>query len=124
MPIYCFTTDDGETVEELFPIDDHPDTVTLDDGRRAVRDMTAEGKGGTRQSANWPFHCYSVGVGESQREEAMAHSRKIGIPTEFDEQGDAVFTSQRHFKEYCEHPEIGYFHRNAGHGDPLPQNRT
>jgi len=58
----------------------------------------------------------AVGVNPTQRIEAMAHAKKIGVPTEFNNEGQAVFTSRMHRKKYCE--AIGYFDRNGGYSDP------
>ena len=122
MPSYCYTTKGGETVERQFPMmDDHPEMIVLDDGRVAFRDFAAEAAGGS-PPGNWPQYSDAMGVGESQIHEAMAESVKLGVPTEFNQQGQAVFTSARHRKKYAE--ANGFYDRNAGYSDPLPKNRT
>lgn len=123
MPIYCYTTNDGKiTAEKLFPIGKAPKRITLSGGRLAFRDMTAERKGGTKVSANWPMASDAAGVNPDQRQEAYDESVRLGVPTEFNSEGQAVFTSAAHRKEYCE--KNGLFDRNAGYSDPLPENIT
>jgi hypothetical protein len=69
----------------------------------------------------WPMTCDASGVNPIQREEAMRHAQEIGVPTEFNAEGQAVYTSQRHRKAYLR--AIGMYDRNAGYGDPEPINR-
>ncbi len=121
MPIYCYSSDDGRTVERLFPIHDHPQSIQLEDGTPAVRNLSAEGPGGF-QPGNWPMASDAAGVGESQVQEAMRHSEQIGVFTEFNAQGQAVFRSPAHRKRYCE--AVGLYDRNAGYNDPQPHERT
>jgi hypothetical protein len=58
----------------------------------------------------------AAGVSPEQSVDAMRHSQEIGIPTEFNSQGQAVFTSASHRKRYCE--AIGLYDRNGGFSDP------
>ena len=59
----------------------------------------------------------AAGVDVTQVNEAMAHSRSIGVPTDFNkETGAAIFTSKKHRKQYCE--AIGLYDRNGGYSDP------
>jgi len=59
-----------------------------------------------------------MGVHPAQRMEAMAEADRLGIPTEFNEQGQAVFRDRNHRKRYCE--AFGYFDRDGGYSDPQP----
>jgi hypothetical protein len=119
MPIYCYTTKDGQTVERFFPMGQAPEKIRV--GRRvARRDFAAEGKGGFLP-ANWPMCSDAAGINPDQAVEAHAHSVKIGIPTEFNSEGQAVFTSPHHRKRYCE--AIGLYDRNGGYNDPQRQKR-
>jgi hypothetical protein len=72
-------------------------------------------KGGVYQISD------AAGVAPSQVKEATDHSRKIGIPTEFTPDGQAIFTSRSHRKRYLE--AVGLFDRNGGYGDPQRQKR-
>ena len=121
MPVYCFTTDDEPkvTIERIFKMDKCPGWVLTDDGRPALRNLSAETKGGTRIPANWPMHSDAAGVAESQVKEAEAHSQSIGVPTHFTPDGRATFTDAKHRKTYCE--KVGLYDRNGGYEDPQKQ---
>lgn len=86
---------------------------------RAKRDWMEEAPGVPSDSA-WPMHSYALGVRPEQRMEAQEHSRDIGVPTEFDRKGDAVFRNRKHRKRYCK--AAGFFDRDAGYGDAAPDN--
>jgi len=69
--------------------------------------------------ANWPLHSDAMGVNPKQIPEAMANAKKHGVPLEFTSEGEAIFTSARHRKAYCE--KFGYVDNNAGYADPVPE---
>ncbi|MBJ83283.1 MAG: hypothetical protein CL462_10300 [Acidimicrobiaceae bacterium] len=48
----------------------------------------------------WPLCSDGAGVHPDQRFEAMDHSREAGVPTEFNNDGQAVFTSHAHRRKY------------------------
>ena len=79
------------------------------------RNYKAE-SGKLHKPGNWPMVSTAAGVSASQRKEAIKHSHEIGIPTDFNEEGDAVFTGRKHRKEYCE--AIGLYDKDGGDGDP------
>lgn len=118
MAVFCYTTEDGETVERFFPaFKKVPGSVTLDDGREAVRDIAATHRDSRHKpNANWPMCSDAAGVAPEQVGEAMAHADSIGIPTRFLSDGRAVFESRKHRKDYCR--AIGLHDRNGGYGDP------
>lgn len=68
------------------------------------------------KAGNWPMCSDAVGVSPDQSSEAMEHAASIGVPTEFNSEGQAVFTSRKHRKKYCE--AIGFYDRNGGYSDP------
>ncbi len=70
----------------------------------------------SRSQATWNCYSDAVGVNPIQRKAAMEHAAKIGVPTEFNEIGQAVFTGPEHRKRYCE--AAGWFDRNGGYSDP------
>jgi hypothetical protein len=80
------------------------------------RDLLAEQGGVVHRCGCWPMYSDAAGVAEHQVPEAMAHSRRIGIPTDFTQDGRAIFTSREHRKKYCE--AIGLYDRNGGYSDP------
>jgi len=103
--------------------------VYIIDGREVSRDEfidsekledileTGKTPGGT-PSNGYPFYSYAAGVGHENREEASKICRKAGFPTEFNKDGDPLFTSQAHRKKYCKQFEL--YDRNAGYGDAAP----
>jgi hypothetical protein len=102
---------------------EHPRMVSCDhedcEGT-AKRDFQAEAP--TKHTpGNWPMHSYAAGVSPDQRKEAYEASVKAGVPTYFDENGDAVFKSRAHRKKYCE--AVGLYDRDAGYGDATPEGR-
>jgi hypothetical protein len=68
-----------------------------------------------RHGDTWPQVSMSVGVMPEQREEAMKEASAAGVPTHFNENGDAVFTSQKHRRAYCK--ALGFRDNDAGYGD-------
>lgn len=114
MPIYCFTTRAGKTVERFFPMGQAPEQIRVG-GRVAYRDFLAE-HAKTRPAGNWPMLSDALGVNPDQISEAEAHSRSIGIPTHFTADGRAILESPGHRKRYAE--ALGFFDRNGGYSDP------
>jgi hypothetical protein len=49
---------------------------------------------------NWPRTSQAAGVMPSQAAEAARHASECGVPTEFNREGDPVFTSPSHEKKY------------------------
>ena len=92
--------------------------IKLDDGVIGTRDIVAEHDGFTDTPDLWrrPIHSDAAGVGVDQIAQARKHSEEIGIPTDFDSEGRAIFTSRKHRKEYCE--AIGLYDKDGGYGDP------
>ena len=74
-----------------------------------------EPPGGTR-SANWPLESDALGVHPSQRKEAYEESVSVGVPTYYNERGQAVLESPAHRKRLCR--ALGIHDRNGGYGDP------
>lgn len=58
----------------------------------------------------------AMGVHTSQAQEFYDESVALGVPTEFDKQGRAVFRDPSHRKNYCR--AMGVHDRNGGYGDP------
>lgn len=74
-------------------------------------DRVAEGK--SRKRA-WPIKSDGAAVHPKQRAEAIAHAKKVGVPTYFDRQGRAVFTSIRHQRDYLKQIQMHNRDDNAG----------
>ena len=117
MPTYCYSSKDGRIVERVYPVGSAPKRIQIQ-GRVYHRDFALE-RPNTRPPGNWPMESYALGVNPDQAKEAEAESVKMGVPTQFASNGDAVFTSPSHRKRYAE--ALGYFDRNAGYSDPQPK---
>lgn len=96
MPLYCFTTDDHETVEEYFPMGKAPQEIRLSSGKLAFRDYAAEHSTKHRPGAGWPMKpCVSTGVNAAQAHELRDFYKKHGETIEVSSSGDPIYTSQR-----------------------------
>jgi hypothetical protein len=86
------------TVEELFSMGKAPETITLDDGAVAKRDMGAEktGRGYSPDNPGWPIECYGSGVNANQAGELRAHFKERGIKCEVTDRGNPVYTDAHH----------------------------
>lgn len=114
MPMYCFTTKDGETVERHFPMAHIPKRVKVE-GRWATRNMPAEWRNRRDPGDGWPLHSDAMGVHVDQIPEAEAKSRTAGIPTHFDKYGRPILTCRSHRKRYMR--LRGFLDRDGGYGD-------
>jgi len=99
IPIYCYTTEAGETVEELFPMGMAPPHITTEDGEYATRDLMAEKAGGSNHSANWPIECIGSGVSAHQAGELRAFFKKHGADCEVTGDGNPVYRDANHQKK-------------------------
>ena len=61
----------------------------------------------------------AAGVHPSQAKAAYDAAQHYGVPTDFTKEGDPVFTSQRHRKDYCEKVR-GFYDGDGCYGDPAP----
>lgn len=122
VPYICCSCDHEQDVELTGPLHKRPHVILCEEcGERARYHFERQRGIKYSKPGKWPMTSCAVGVGEEQREEAMAHARRIGIPTEFNKDGDAVFTSRGHRRKYCE--AIGFFDRSGGYGDPQTADR-
>lgn len=54
----------------------------------------------------WPLVSDSIGVDPSQVHEAMARDAKMGVPTQYTREGDAIWRSEGHRSAYIK--AMGY----------------
>ena len=73
------------------------------------------GEPGGHEPGCWPKVSIALEVHPGQRQEAIEDARRKGVPTDFNERGQPIFTDQAHEKKY--HQAYGYFNRNAGYSD-------
>ena len=86
--------------------------MTLDDGRQAhdmgiVRHKTHDVHG------TWPMTSYACGVHADEVPERMILDRQAGVPTEYSNDGDPIFTSAGHRHKYLKVRKI--HDRNGGY---------
>jgi hypothetical protein len=98
MLTYCFTTNDGLTVDRTFQMGHTPDSITLPNGKEAKRDIAAEHSGQRSGRAGWPIECYASGVHPDQAPELREHFEKHGCPTEVTRNGDPIYRDHQHRK--------------------------
>lgn len=104
MPIYCWITENGETMERYFPMMEVPEFMVLPDKRIAHRDYRAERHVGnvaecSERSRGWPMDpCVGSGVHASQGPELAKYLKERGCPTEVVD-GDPIYTSAVHRKK-------------------------
>ncbi len=99
MATFCFSDESGGvTVERDYPVGKAPESIKLDDGRRAHRDYAAEHRTPVRRAgAGWPMPpCYASGVHASQAGELREFLRKSGVPTEVNRNGDPIYRNVSH----------------------------
>lgn len=98
MPIYCYTTIDGQTEERIFRMGEAPESINLDDGRIATRDFGAEHLP-RNAGSGWPMVCCASGVNAAQAGELRDFFSRNGCPTEVTAGGDPVYRSAEHRKK-------------------------
>jgi len=113
VPIYSFRDEQDELVEhhlsferyeEIYRSRDEDGYVEID-GCRLKRDIAADLV--PRKVADlWPLVSDSVGVDPSQIREAMARDAKMGVPTQYTREGDAIWRSEGHRSAYIK--AMGY----------------
>jgi hypothetical protein len=98
MPVYCYTTEDGTTVEQFHHVGKAPDTVKLDDGRVARRDMHAEWCGRNSLGDLCPETSTAMGCPPYYQEKMKAFLRTKGVEAKYDKEGRAILRDKAHRK--------------------------
>lgn len=70
----------------------------------------------TAPAKAWPMVSDGAGVDPTQIEEAKALAKSQGVTIDFNHEGQAIFRSRAHRREYCR--LRGLHDRNGGYGDP------
>ena len=115
MPIYCFTSSDGDVLELPFGVKGRPARGTRN-GKTYRYDFAATHRGFRDTPGTFPMASEAMGVSHEDIKEAMEVDRRLGVPTEYTPDGRPVFVSRKHRKAYCE--AHGFYDRNGGYGDP------
>jgi len=92
----CMSVADLEKRQFVDPTDNKT-YIKLDDGAIARRVFFPAGG---QSSAVWPKPSQAAGVAPNQVQEAMKADRELGVPTEYNSRGDAIFTSPGHQRKY------------------------
>jgi hypothetical protein len=127
MPTYEFTTDDEELVTLYLSFAEFDKRVKdgvikLDDGRTAKYFFNPR-SGISTCPSNYPMVSTAIGVHPSQVKDHMAHLQAMGCgQVNHTADGDVILESKAQRKKVCE--ALGFFDRNAGHGDPQPKHMT
>src|SRR5690606_36466704 len=103
MARYCFRDEETQEVHTLdFPFGQAPREVVLDNGHRAHRDYSQEGASGKLPSPRtWPRTSTSLGVHPDQVASERERLARLGVPTDFTDDGDMILTSAKHRREAC-----------------------
>ena len=116
MPQYFYHCTCGERDTRTLPMSQAKTKVNCACGKVMERDFGAEhGSTVHNYGATWPMCSDGAGVHPKQRKEAYEASVRAGVPTDFNAEGQAVFTSAKHKKAYCE--AFGMYDRNGGYSD-------
>lgn len=119
MPTYCYSTDDGMTVERFYRAGAQPQRIKLDTGQIAQRDYAAEicGTGGTRPGG-WPYYSDQLSVLPKQIKEFTEFDRAHGCETKYDREGRPLIRDRHHWSRMLR--ARGKFDRSGG--GPSPRN--
>lgn len=116
MPLYAYECSAAHVTRGFYASDSIPKTVRCEACKRRARRIFACM---VAPAGNFPMTSSAAGVAVSQIEEATQLSREPGmVPVEFDKEGDAIFMSRKHRKDYCE--SVGLHDKDGGIGDPMP----
>ena len=94
--------------------------VELCDADASVMNRDFKADFGKQRVADvWPMASYAAGVHPDEVPEMKKYDKEHGVPTEYNNDGDPIFTSRTHRKQYCEAHHL--FDRSAGYNDPVPE---
>lgn len=95
MPIFCFTSDEGVTVERFLPFGKAPKRVHIE-GHPYMRDYRAE-QVKVPPLSGWPMPpCVGSGVNADQAQELRDFFSKHNCATEVTRDGDPIYRSKSH----------------------------
>lgn len=107
MPVYCYTTEDGKTVEEVFPMGKAPKKIRLPSGEVAFKDIAAKWQG-RRDCDPWPRCPESLGTHPRLARAFERQAAELGVPTKFRADGIPVFNSKKHQDAYMKAKGFDY----------------
>lgn len=116
MPLYSYTTDDGDTFEFPFPMKKQPDFVQVGDGRIAYRDIAADWRGRHADNTEgWPIHSDAAGCHPDQIPEMQAHLASRGVKADYTPDGRVILENRGHRRQVLR--ALGLHDRDGGYGD-------
>ncbi len=123
MPVYCFKCDKcGRREEEQRVMADSDKPMACGCGVDMRRDIQAEAPNRLAACDTYPMVSYAAGGHVDDTQKMMQEDKRLGIRETHYEDGDPVFRSKKHRKEYCEKREM--YDRNAADSDPTPKHTT
>jgi hypothetical protein len=87
--IYCYETEDGDVVEQHYPVGQAPRSIEVA-GKRAFRCFSAERKS-VPPTKGWPIVCFASGVNAEQAPELRRHFERHGVNVKVTNDGDPVY---------------------------------
>ena len=99
MPTYCYTSDDGVTIERTVPVSKMKRVVRIK-GKAFYIDIGMMHAGRKCLSGNWPLVLKRTGVAPHQVPQVKELLAAQGCPTEFNERGKPIITSYEHYKKH------------------------
>lgn len=99
MPLYDFVAPDGRTVERFFHVNHVPQSIRLQDGRRA-RLAAFHGSIGIPAKC-WPMICESLGMHPDQVSVAKRNFADKGVQVDFTADGDPIIESRSQARKIC-----------------------
>lgn len=118
MPLYCYVSDAGDTLELFQPMDDAKWSIRRN-GVTYHRDLHAEHGRFKNTPGNWPMVSDAMGVHPSQIPEATEQLRRAGITeseASFVKNGGLKLETRR-ARTKCANA-LRFFDRDAAYGDP------
>jgi hypothetical protein len=120
MPVYCYTTKEGVTIDRVFSMGKAPKRVRVGPRRWAARDIVAEHRGFKNTPGNWPMEgSFASTIHPDQHGQYAEAMKKAGVPTNYVPEKSGllapVFRSRGHRRRYAE--VVGHYDRDGGYGD-------
>ena len=118
MRTYCFKCVCGDLAEENRLIAERKKPMLCKCGKKIQRDFAGEQCGRRNTPGTYRMESYAAGIDPSEIPEFRKIDAAGGVPTDYSNDGDPIFTSAKHRRKYCRVHKI--HDRNAGYSDPVP----
>lgn len=126
MPRYTFMADDGDCFDQFYVSAANAPDEIVQNNKTYIRQLNfgsyvqvKNGRdAGGKPCSTWPMESEALGVAPQDAPRAMAEDRRLGVPTDYSREGNPIFNSAKHRKQWCK--AHGYHDRNAGFSDATP----